>query len=59
MFISKKKYKELIKRIADLEGQVQSQQEILKHHIETDSEFNEEIIRLSNQALKIQADIRK
>lgn len=26
MFISRKKYKELLKRIADLEGQVQSQQ---------------------------------
>ncbi|MBU5331445.1 hypothetical protein KQI61_04485 [Anaerocolumna aminovalerica] len=28
MFISKKKYQALEKRIADLEGQVQSQQEI-------------------------------
>jgi hypothetical protein len=51
MFISKKRYKELEKRVAGLERRVQSQQEIIKQHIETDSEFNQKILELSNIAL--------
>jgi uncharacterized coiled-coil protein SlyX len=59
MWISKKKYQELEKRIADLEVQVQSQQIIYKNHIESEYEFNNEIIRLSNIVLNAQTNFRK
>lgn len=48
MWISKKTFKELEKRIADLEGQVQGQQRIFKVHIENHQEENRDLHNIFN-----------
>lgn len=49
MFISKKKYQTLEKRIADLEGQVQSQQEINFTLRITDANSNDLVVKHNHE----------
>ena len=48
MWMSKKRYQQLEKRIADLEGQVQSQHEALTHHLQSDKKEVDELKLLLN-----------
>jgi hypothetical protein len=59
MFISKKRWQSLIKRIADLEGQIQSQQAFIIEHVETDKNFNDEILKLLKKGLDVHTSLSK
>lgn len=57
MFVSKKRWQSLIKRIADLEVQVQSQQGIMIGHIKSDDVFNDEMRSLIQKGLNAHASL--